>query len=93
MNKVSGIFFAELAANSRIAILQMPAAEESEKPAAPNQIKPANRNGNFALLHAPALKNTMVQIDNRGNVFLLDHSRMNRWRKSVIFIADRAGFR
>lgn len=92
-NKDAKLFFAELAANSRIAILQMPGAEEKEKPAAPNRIKPANRNGNFALLHVPVMKNTIVQIDNRGNVFLLDHSRLTRWRKSVICITDRAGFR
>ena len=87
------IFFAEHAANGRIAIIQMPEAEETEKPAAPNRLKPANPNSSFALLKAPSLKNQMVQIDNRGNLFILDYSRPARWKKFSVFIADDAGFR
>ncbi len=87
------IFFAEISANSRIALFQMPDGAENAKPVTPNRLKPANRNSSWALLRAPAMKDQMVQIDNRGNVFLLDYSKVSRWKKYVIYIADRAGFR
>ena len=87
------IFFAELAANGRISMIQMPEAEETEKPAAPNRLKPANSNSSFALLKAPSLKNQMLQVDNRGNLFMLDYSRPARWKKFPVSIADEAGFR
>ena len=92
-DEVQKIFFAEIAANSRIVLFQMPEASESAKPVTPNRLKPANRNGSYALLRSPALKQKMVQIDNRGNVFILDYSKMSRWQKHVVYIADRAGFR
>ena len=87
------IFFAELAANAKVTTFQMPEAVEAPKPAAPNRLKPANRNHSFALLRVPVLKEKMVQVDSRGNVFLLDYTKMSRWKKYVIYIADRAGFR
>lgn len=87
------IFFAELAANGKVAMLQMPEAEETEKPAIPNRLKPANPNSSFALLKAPALKNQMLQVDNRGNLFILDYSRPARWKKFPVCIVDEAGFR
>lgn len=88
----TGLLYAGLAANARIALFQMPEAAESSKPAAPNRLKPSNRNGTYALLSVPSLKKQQIQIDNRGNVFILD-MRKKRWKKSVIHIADRAGFR
>lgn len=87
------LLFVELAANAKVAVFQMPEAKEHIKPASPNRLKPANRNHSFALLSVPALKNNMIQIDNRGNVFLLDYSKMGRWKKYSVYIADRAGFR
>ena len=71
----------------------MPDGAENAKPVTPNRLKPANRNSSWNLLRAPAMKDQMVQIDNRGNVFLLDYSKVSRWKKYVIYIADRAGFR
>ena len=93
LNRSSNFFFTELAANSRISVLKMPEAEVCASPIPPNRLKPANRNSSFALLQVPALKNSIVQIDNRGNVFLLNYSKLSRWKKSVIHITDRAGFR
>ena len=90
---VPAICFSEAAANSKIMIFQMPEGATQGKGATPNRLKPANRNGSFAFLGTPALKNKLVQIDSRGNVFLLDHSRIARWKKDVVYIADRAGFR
>lgn len=87
-----GILYAGVAANSRIALFSMPEAEESPRMESPNRLKPANRNGNYTILSVPALKKHLIQVDNRGNVFLLD-LRKKRWKKSVIYIADKAGFR
>lgn len=87
------IFFAELAANSKVAIFQMPEAIEANKAATPNRLKPVSRNGSFALLRVPSFKDQMLQIDIRGNVFLLDYSRIVRWKKFPVYIADRAGLR
>ena len=87
------LLFIELVSNSMISVLNMPEAVENVKPAAPNRLRPANRNGSFALLTAPGLKQQMIQIDNRGNVFLLDYSRLVRWKKSSVYIADRTAFR
>ena len=92
-NEQQGLFFSEAAANSKIMIFQMPEGATQGKGATPNRLKPANRNGSFAFLGTPALKNKLVQIDSRGNVFLLDHSRIARWKKDIVYIADRAGFR
>ncbi|MBE6384141.1 MAG: hypothetical protein E7048_00590 [Lentisphaerae bacterium] len=92
-DSLNKLLFIELAANAKVAIFQMPEARENAKPAAPNRLKPANRNHSFALLSVPALKNNMVQIDNRGNVFLLDYSKMGRWKKYSVYVADQAGFR
>ena len=87
------IFFAELAANGKVAMIQMPEAEETEKPALPNRLKPANPNSSFALLKAASLKNQMIQVDNRGNFFMLDYTRTARWKKFPVCIVDEAGFR
>ena len=87
------LLFVEVASNSRVSVFDMPEAAENVKPATPNRLRPANRNGSFALLSSPALKKQMVQIDNRGNVFLLDYSRLVRWKKSSVYIADRTAFR
>ena len=35
----------------------------------------------------------MLHIDNRGNLFLLDYSRLIRWKKSTVYIADKTAFR
>ena len=86
-------FFAEVAANSKIVIFQMPEGSPLEKSATPNRLRPANRNGSFAFLGNRALKEKIVQIDDRGNVFLLDYSKITRWKKYVVYIADRTGFR
>ena len=92
-NEPQKLLFSEAAANSKIVIFQMPEGSSLEKGATPNRLKPASRNGSFAFLGRPALKNKIVQIDNRGNVFVLDHSRITRWKKYIVYIADRAGFR
>lgn len=86
-------FFAEVAANNKIVIFQMPEGSPLEKSATPNRLRPANRNGSFAFLGNRALKEKIVQIDDRGNVFLLDYSKITRWKKYVVYIADRTGFR
>ena len=87
------LFFAELAANSQLALFKMPDGSETGKPQRPNRLKPATRNGTFLYLSSPALKNKVVQIDDRGNVFLLDHSNLTRWKKSSVYIVDNTGFR
>lgn len=87
------IFFAGLAANSRVSIIRMPEANENERPFSPNRLKPVTRNGSFDLLRVPAMKNQLLQIDNRGNVFLLEYSKKGRWKKWTVYIADRSGFR
>ena len=87
------IFFAELAANAKIASFQMPQGTENPKTASPNRLKPATRNHSFALLRVPSFKDKMLQIDTRGNLFILDYSKMIRWKKSTVCIADSSGFR
>lgn len=89
----NGLLFAELAANSLLTVFQMPDGTEVGKPQRPNRLKPATRNGNFLYLSTPALQNKVVQIDDRGNVFLLDHSNIKRWKKSTVYIVDQTGFR
>jgi hypothetical protein len=89
----NGLLFAELAANSLLTVFKMPDGSEAGKPQRPNRLKPATRNGNFLYLSTPALKNKVVQIDDRGNVFLLDHSNIKRWKKSTVYIVDQTGFR
>ena len=89
----NGLLFAELAANSQLAVFKMPDGSATGKLQRPNRLKPATRNGNFLYLSSPALKNKIVQIDDRGNVFLLDHSNITRWKKSSVYIVDNTGFR
>ena len=100
--RISGVFswdkgekllFIEVASNNRVSIFNMPEAAENVKPATPNRLRPANRNGTFALLNAPGLKKQLLHIDNRGNLFLLDYSRLIRWKKTSVYIADRTAFR
>lgn len=87
------LLFVEIASNSRVCVFNMPEAAENVKPATPNRLRPANRNGTFALLHVPVFKQKMLHIDNRGNLFLLDYSRLIRWKKSTVYIADKTAFR
>lgn len=87
------LLIVETASNNRVFIFTMPEGTQMEKAVTPNRLRPANRNGSFAMLKAPALKSKLVQIDNRGNVFLLDYTRPARWKKSIVHITDRTGFR
>ncbi|MBR2374452.1 MAG: hypothetical protein IKA87_09520 [Lentisphaeria bacterium] len=88
----SKFFYVGLASKAKIAMFRMPEGIEEARTITPNRLRPSNRNGSYALLSTPALKESLIQIDNRGNVFLLGQ-RKKSWRKNTIHIADKTGFR